>query len=326
MHATTDEIGHKLKPLLVKFEQDPLSVKIDQFTNFVTTAVGYTSVGSGNDRHALHEGMHLAADRIGIPYPKGSHSWYSFQAGANYGYLCYANLPLEARIYAGIFTWLAILVDDGANKDPEEWHQFVPRFLTASEHHNNVAQEFDRWLRLSYQHYSPVVANFIITSSLNFVNACALEGSEMPKMTRTAGGESWAYYIRDKNGVAEAYAWMTFPKAVCPDVSCYMEAVPDMAREICFTNDILSFYKEECVRETDNYMHNRASYEDVSVYEVLRRVIEENVEAHRRIALVLKGKEPYAQLWNDHALGFVAYHKITERYRLQDLGLDERLP
>ncbi|KAI0453947.1 isoprenoid synthase domain-containing protein [Xylaria acuta] len=303
MHATSDEIGSKLQPLLY-------------------------AGAEGNDRRALFEGMHGEAARIGIPYPEGSQSWHAFQTGANYAYLCYANLPLEVRIYTGIFTWLGVLVDDGANKDPEEWHQFVPRFLGGGEdqHHSDVAREWDRWLRLSYRFYSPVAANFIITSGLNFVNACALEGSEVPKMTRTKGGESWAYYIRDKNGIAEAYAWMTFPKAICPDVACYMEAMPDMNRWICFTNDILSFYKEECAMETDNYMHSRASYEDVGVYEVLRQVIEETVDAHRRIALVLEGKEPYAQLWSNHALGFVAFHKTTERYKLREVGLSEGLP
>ncbi|KAI0467287.1 isoprenoid synthase domain-containing protein [Xylaria cf. heliscus] len=312
MHTTSDKVRNQLKPLLVQFEK----------------ALGYTSPRAGNDRRALFEGMHREAARIGIPYPEGSRSWHSFQTGANYAYLCYANLPLEIRIYTGVFTWLAVLVDDSANEDPKEWHQFVPRFLGGDEdqHHSDVAREWDRWLRLSYQFYSPVVANFIITSSLNFANACALEGSEMPKMTRTKGGENWAFYIRDKNGIAEAYAWMTFPKAICPDVACYMEAMPDMNRWICFTNDILSLYKEECALETDNYMHSRASYEGVGIYEVLRQVIEETVDAHRRIALVLEGKKPYAQFWNDHVLGFVAFHKTTERYRLQDLGLGERLP
>ncbi|KAI0550933.1 isoprenoid synthase domain-containing protein [Xylaria curta] len=312
MHATSGEIGHKLKPMLVHYEK----------------ALGYTGAKAGNDHRALFEGLHREAARIGIPYPEGSKSWYSFHAGANYGYLCYRNLPLEIRIYTGIFTWLAILVDDGANKDPEEWHQFVPRFLAGDEgqHHSDLAREWDRWLRQSYRFYSPVVANFIITSGLNFVNACALEGSEVPKMTRTKGGESWAYYFRDKNGIAEAYSYMTFPKAICPDVACYMEAVPDMNRWICFTNDIFSFYKEECAMETDNYMHHRASYEDVSVYEVLRQVIEEADDAYRRIALVLEGKEPYARLWNDHALGFVTFHTVTERYKLRDMGLDEKLP
>lgn len=60
-------------------------------------------------------------------------------------------------------------------------------------------------------------------------------------MVRTAGGQNWPWYLREKVGVAEAYAYMTFPKAACPAVSCYMEAVPDMTKFLNFSNDILSY-------------------------------------------------------------------------------------
>ncbi|TGJ83995.1 hypothetical protein E0Z10_g4778 [Xylaria hypoxylon] len=322
MHATTDKIGNKLKPLLVQFEKE----LFNQYILIMATAeVGYTSA-KGNDYHALFDAMHVQATRIGIPYPEGSHSWHAFNVGASYALLCYRNLPLEVRVFAGILTWLAVLIDDGAQKDPEEWYQFIPRFHTAVRHPSALAQEFDRWLRTAYQHYPPVAANFIVSAFLNFVNASALEGGEVPKVTPTTGGRGWPYYLREKNSISEGYAWMTFPKAICPDVSCYIEAIADMTKYICFTNDILSFYKEECACDRDNYMHIRTSYEDVSVFEVFKKVIEENLDAHRRITLVLEGKEPYAKHWHDHVLGYVGMHKTTARYKLRDLGLDESLP
>ncbi|KAI0441823.1 isoprenoid synthase domain-containing protein [Xylaria telfairii] len=309
MPANLDEI----KPLLVQFQN----------------SLGYTGVDAkaGNDRCALFEGMHREAARMGIPYPEGSYAWQSFQAGANYACVCYPSLPLEVRIYAGIITWLAILVDKEGEEDPEAWHQFVPLFIAGgAKHHSNVARGWDRWLRLSYRLYSPVAANTIITSCLNFTNACAVEGSEMPKMTCTKGGGSWAYYIRDKNGMAETYSLISFPEAICPNHELYMEAIPDMVRYLCLVNDLFSFYKEECAMETRNYVRTRASYEGVGVYEVLRQIMEETVDAHHRIMLVLEGKEPYARYWNEHALGYVSYHTTSERYKLRDMGLDESLP
>jgi hypothetical protein len=95
-------------------------------------------------------------------------------------------------------------------------------------------------LQLAYKYYSTAVANFIVTSSLNFVNATALEGSELQRLTRTAGGENWPYYLRDKDGAAEAFTWLTFPKAVCPDLTMCIEAVADMNKYMCLINDILS--------------------------------------------------------------------------------------
>ncbi|GAW17861.1 hypothetical protein ANO14919_073280 [Xylariales sp. No.14919] len=309
MHVTTEEIGSKLKPLLVRFEKE----------------LGYKGA-DGSDYHAVFEAMHLEATRIGIPYPEGSHSWHSFNVGATYGLLCYRSLPLEVRVFAGILTWLAVLIDDGAQQDPEQWYQFVPRFHASAGHPNALAQEFDIWLRNAYQHYSPAVANFIVSAFLNFVNTSALEGGEVPKVTPTVGGRSWAYYLREKNSISEGYAWMTFPKAVCPDVSCYIETMADMIRYICFTNDIFSFYKEECASDRHNYMHIRASYEDFGVFEVFEKVIEETLDAQSRITLSLAGKEPYAKYWREHALGYVGMHTTTARYKLRDLGLGESLP
>ncbi|KAI1117777.1 isoprenoid synthase domain-containing protein [Nemania sp. NC0429] len=310
MAATTDEIGQKLIPLLVKLDE----------------AVGFTGVGKGHDHDAFFEGMHLEAARTGIPYPEGSTLWHAFHTAANHAYLCYPNHPLEVRIYNGIYTWLAVVVDDIAQVDVEEWLQFAPRFLTGAEHSNPVAREWARWLLLSYQHYSTATASFIVTSSLEFASSSALEGSAVPRITPTAGGKSWPGYLREKTGLGEVYALMTFPKATCPDISCFMEAVRDMDSWIYKVNDIMSFYKEELARDKDNYLNIRAAYEGISAFEMLRKVLEETVDEHRRIELALQGKEPYAQLWRNHVLGFVAFHKATERYKLRDLGLDEILP
>lgn len=76
--------------------------------------------------------------------------------------------------------------------------------------------------------------------------------------------------------------------------------------------------------EKDNYMHNRAFYEGKDIYSVYGEVIQENVDAHRRIEIILSGREPYAQAWREHAMGFVALHKSMERYRLRELGLGEK--
>jgi hypothetical protein len=95
-------------------------------------------------------------------------------------------------------------------------------------------------LRKTYIHFSHTAANFIINSALNATNATVLAGSALGRMTRTSGGENWPYYLREKDGVSEAYIWFTFPATLYPDVSCFMEAIPDMTKYILFSNDILS--------------------------------------------------------------------------------------
>lgn len=146
------------------------------------------------------------------------------------------------RIYTGIYTWLAVYVDDEANKDSEEWQNFVPRFYSQEEQHNTLARGWDYHLRLCHRYFSQKAANFIITASLSFTNVNALAGCEVPRMARTAGfdGSTWAKFMRIKDGVGEVYGWFTFPKALYPDMSQFMEAVPDIESYVDIVNDILS--------------------------------------------------------------------------------------
>ncbi|KAI1485226.1 isoprenoid synthase domain-containing protein [Biscogniauxia mediterranea] len=295
---------------------------IKQFTSLIK----YDGIDSScdDDVDRLVQGMHEEAAIIGIPYPEGSHSWYCFKAALYYVRFCFPRHSLDARIYTGIFTWISIMVDDGANEDPEEWQYFIHRFHAGLKHHSPLAQAWADILRLAFKFYSPTVANFIITSSLNFTNANVLEGSEVLKMTPTAGGEGWSWYLRDKNGIAEAFTLLTFPKDRYPDMSNFMEAIADMNKYLCFTNDILSFYKEEKAGEKDNYIHVRAAYAGKDVLSTLQDVIEEDVNCVRRIQLVVRGREPYAQALHDHIMGFVRFHTTAERYRLAEVGLGEK--
>ncbi|TGJ84776.1 hypothetical protein E0Z10_g3974 [Xylaria hypoxylon] len=123
------DIGRVLRPLIAQFDAD----------------LNYTGAKSGDDLEGLLRGMHEQAIKIGIPYLKGSHSWYSFNVGVYYAHihriklsrlslnlrqLCYPSHPLDVRVYTGIYTWLAVLVDDGACKDPNQWQDFIIRFQT----------------------------------------------------------------------------------------------------------------------------------------------------------------------------------------------------
>ncbi|KAH6639941.1 isoprenoid synthase domain-containing protein [Truncatella angustata] len=308
MLDTDNSTERLLKPLIKQFVQN----------------IEYKGAIPGDDLDTLLKGMHEYAYHTGIPYCEGRRASQSFRTGVYYALFCYPNHPLDVRIYTGIYAWLAVLVDHEAEVHPAEWQEFLPRFHGGLQQASSIAQSWAEHLRLCYKYYSPVVANFIVTSSLNFTNATTLELSTLPKIARTAGGQRWPFYIRDKVGVAEAFAYLSFPRDCCPDISCYIEAISDMNTYLNLTNDILSFYKEEKAGEKHNYIHNRAFYERRNVYAVLQDIIEENLEAHHRICLSLDGKDRYARAWHEHAMGFVTFHTAGDRYRLCELGLGER--
>jgi hypothetical protein len=93
----------------------------------------------------------------------------------------------------------------------------------------------------AHKHWSPIPANLIISSSLNFITSAIIEHRRLVRReTQFRSGRAWAYYLRNLDGLGDAFAVFAFPSALYPDVSQSLQAIPDMARYIVYANDIIS--------------------------------------------------------------------------------------
>ncbi|KAF4449577.1 longiborneol synthase [Fusarium austroafricanum] len=285
--------------------------------------IGYAPL-SKTSNDALWKAMRAYADKTGVPYEEGSHSWLMFKVGYMYPVVCFPHHPFEVQLYVGIYSWLGLLLDDEAGTYLDEFQMFHERFCADEKQPIPLLQGWADLMKLTFKYWDPIVANFIVSSSLNFLNSNALEArKEFTGIQRTKAGGSWAWFMRDKDGVGEAYAWFTFPKTMCPDISCFMEMIPDLSAWIGLTNDILSFYKEEKAGETHNYIHTKGWYEDKDAQTVFEDIVADVTTKTEQMRLVLKGREPYLKLLNSHVLGYIAFHKLNSRYRLWEVGLGE---
>ncbi|KAF4339908.1 longiborneol synthase [Fusarium beomiforme] len=238
--------------------------------------------------------------------------------------VCFPHHPFDVQLYVGIYSWLGLLLDDQAGDYLDEFSMFHERFCADTKQPIPLLQIWADLMKLTFKHWDPLVANFIVTASLNFLNSNALEArKEFHQIGRTKEGRSWAWFLRDKDGVGEAYGWFTFPKVLCPDISLFLEVVPDISMWVGLTNDVLSFYKEEKAGETHNYIHNRGWYEDEDAQSVFEDIVEEVTTKVRGMRLVLKDRDPYLTLLNSQLLGYIAFHKLNSRYRLWEVGLGE---
>ena len=84
------------------------------------------------------------------------------------------------------------------------------------------------------------------------------------------------------------------------------------------TSDIFSFYKEELVGETANFIHDRAIAEGTSTAQALDVTIEETVQAAQNIRCALKDNKERA-VWEGFMTNYVAFHYYTARYKLREL-------
>ena len=120
---------------------------------------------------------------------------------------------------------------------------------------------------------------------------------------------SWPYYLREKTGIGEAYAFMIFPRTSNLDISVYIQVINDIAFFMNLANDILSyvfqsfpygsmndtwssrFYKEFLAGETNNYISNRAHVTGKSLSDTLQDTINDTLAAYTRITKVLESTD-----------------------------------
>ncbi|KAK8065100.1 hypothetical protein PG997_011847 [Apiospora hydei] len=234
-----------------------------------------------------------------------------------------------------MYSWLGLLLDDSAAEHSDEFARFGARFVGGEPHPLPLLQAWADLLRLTYTYWDAAPANFIVTASLNFpqleptADGRGVQGiAAAPRRTgvlgfRNSSGRSWARYVREKDGGGDAVAYFTFPKSMYPSQEEYLECIPDLARYINLANDVLSFYKEERAGEDDNFISQMAMYEDKDKLAVVEDLIDDVAKAVARIRATIQGKEPYASAVEDHILGYVAFHKLSPRYRLSEVGLGE---
>ncbi|KAK2126224.1 isoprenoid synthase domain-containing protein [Fusarium oxysporum II5] len=232
--------------------------------------------------------MRTYADNTGVPYKEGSHSWLMFKVGYLYPVVCFPCHPFKVQVYIGIYSWLGLLLDDQAAEYLEEFSMFHERFCADEKQPIPLLQGWADLMRLTFRYWGPLVANFTVTSSLNFLNLMLLRPERSSTRSSAPRPAEAGHGFFEKDGGGETCAWFTFPKELCPDISLFLEVVPDISMCIGLTNDALSFYKEE-----------------------------------KAVRLALKGWEPYLKLLNSHLLGYIAFHKLKSRYRLWEVGLGE---
>lgn len=158
--------------------------------------------------------------------------------------LAHPGHPVEVQGYVGLFTWLVVQYDDivgQSNQMVEEALLFHQRFFRGEPQPNNLLEGIAGMIREAHDHFDPVMANLLQISVLKFLTSNSLERHDgFQNMPVTPAGKQFPGFYRDMSGMNVAYAVFCYPKALYPDVGAFLEAIPDMAKFIDISNDVLS--------------------------------------------------------------------------------------
>lgn len=141
-------------------------------------------------------------------------------------------------------TWLVVQFDDIVGQEGqmrEASSQFHERFFRGETQPNALLNGIATMIREATVYFDSVLATLLQHSVLNFITSNLLEQKEGFKtMDITQDGAKFPYYFRAMSGMDIAYAIFCYPKALYPNIGCFIEAIPDMGIFINISNDVLS--------------------------------------------------------------------------------------
>jgi hypothetical protein len=70
-----------------------------------------------------------------------------------------------------------------------------------------------------------------------------------------------------------------------------------------FSNDVMSFYKEELANEEHNYIQSTARITGSYAIDVLKKTAQDSIDAHHRVRLILSDYPHAVEAWDKHVMG-----------------------
>lgn len=130
-------------------------------------------------------------------------------------------------------------IDDRASKSSLRNFQYTS--LVGGIQPTGPLAHFQSVLGGLYKHWDPICANFMASAAFDFISGTVLERrSDIIHMEIRPSAGSWPGYLRVKTGMAPGFSCAAFIQDSHPDITTYIQALPDIDEYLCLVNDILS--------------------------------------------------------------------------------------
>ncbi|KAG8914391.1 hypothetical protein FRC01_004098 [Tulasnella sp. 417] len=255
----------------------------------------------------------------------------------------YGHLPQPYLHYAALYSCFFFYADDFAEKNPDRIKEFPLRFLRGQGQDDPVLDKYAEHLRNAYTMFPQVAANMIVSGSLEFLTATYIE-TTTKDLKLSSHATPYPWFLRSRSGVGVVYGHMAFPKSDTYDFKSYIQLAPEFEKLVSLSkfvpalflphplihidrsppslSDVLSFYKEALAGETNSFLMNRAAIENKDPLVVLREIAAESAANIRRIVDIASEQgDEVRKLALNFAYGYIEFHMLTPRYRLEELGI-----
>ncbi|KJA14331.1 hypothetical protein HYPSUDRAFT_80866 [Hypholoma sublateritium FD-334 SS-4] len=239
------------------------------------------------------------------------------KTGVYLAFCAYGHLENEAtRIFMALYTAFLVYVDVAFVRDSRNVRVFTERFIRNEKQMDIVLDSLAQFLLEIPDHWEPVVASIILTATLNFITAPTLE-YQTQGMTASPHAEGYPGFLRQMSGAAESYGLMLFPRNLV--LNSYIQSLPEVANFLNFSNDVLSFYKEELEGDNVNYISVRARCQGVPAITAFQQLSDEVARCHAQVCKILEMDQAAYDIWKKFTYGYTVFHLSCDRYRFAEL-------
>lgn len=254
-------------------------------------------------------------------------------SSVNISLTCYSHTSPDVQEFVAIYTSYAITVDDLGHEFADDMRELVSNLLNGHTTKNVILRGYFDLMRGYSPQFGQFGGDMIAKATIDFVCSCYLE-LELENRERNVGADEYqhhtvtapeyAEYFRIKTGVSEPYAFFAFPEHLSREdewLHTYIPAIPYMVKYFNYANDILSFYKESGADEKANYVSNQAVAHNISRFESLDMLCKKTIEVFHTIDTILAPNEDIRRNVHQWMHGYVVYHMVSARYRLDELSI-----
>ncbi|KAI0343533.1 terpenoid synthase [Trametopsis cervina] len=240
---------------------------------------------------------------------------------AHYTSVCVAttmfgHTHLDTQVFIALYSLLAGCVDD-LEIDDIALEEFAPRINSGAPQLHPILDLLVQHLRRARDYYPAYSSTAIFAGTIQFVNATWFDRRCGTNIGMPLQKDALPYvrFKRARNSLGEVYNLFAWDKFNFPDVTRHIQILPVY---LDYANDILSFYKEECAGEKDNFVHDRAVVTGKPLSAVLSDMLEELVKSVKQARVIIQD-ERARSTWEEFIEGYVAFHLLSPRYRLEEL-------
>ncbi|KAF7790953.1 hypothetical protein EIP86_001912 [Pleurotus ostreatoroseus] len=236
------------------------------------------------------------------------------------GAMSYGHTSIDVQCHIALYSYLLLVLDD-LEIPTLALDEFSSRLCAGMPQLHPVLTALNENLSRMSDYYPPYTSQSILISTFQFINACAFERTTS-SMALHPDAVMFPGYKRIRSGVGEAYIFFAWDKFRFPDITVYVQIVPDMTLFISYVNDIFSFYKEELVGEKYNYIHDLSTVTGKDTASVLINVAQGVAEVTRRSRAMLAGDARL--VLEEFIRGYILFHLMTPRYGVKhylDVGM-----